>query len=222
MFYDGSPHTGDLAVNVLLGVTILWLPLTFAAIGRKAFVRYKITDKRISVATSAPWESRQTDVAYSQVQDVVAIGRGIGLWGDMVVTLKNGDKVEIRSLDKSDDTGIITRIGIGPCVSDGRRSKTTLHKRRQKQSPPQYQIKDRPLQLASDAASSERLTSVLLLLLSSSDSRNHLGFVQSNCFLSFIFDSIDNSASFSASSSTLCGNCIERSCTRVRSNVARR
>lgn len=44
----------------------------------------------------------QTDVAYQEVQDVVTVGRGIGLWGDMVVTLNNGDKVELRSLERWD------------------------------------------------------------------------------------------------------------------------
>ena len=32
--------------------------------------------------------------------DVKTVGRGIGLWGDMVVTLKNSDKIELRSLPK--------------------------------------------------------------------------------------------------------------------------
>ncbi len=40
----------------------------------------------------------QTDVAYQEVKDVVTVGRG--LWGDLVVTLNNGDKVELRSLEK--------------------------------------------------------------------------------------------------------------------------
>lgn len=118
IFYEGSPHSGDLAVNLLLGVTILWLPLTFASVGRKAFVKYKFSDKRISITTTAPWEKNQTDVAYSQVRDVVAIGRGIGAWGDMVITLKNGDKLEIRSLDKSDISLCIFRTFL--CL-DGKR-----------------------------------------------------------------------------------------------------
>lgn len=29
------------------------------------------------------------------------VGRGLGFWGDMVVTLRNGDKIELRSLPKS-------------------------------------------------------------------------------------------------------------------------
>ena len=35
---------------------------------------------------------------YQEVKDVVTVGRGLGFWGDMVVTLRNGDKVELRSL----------------------------------------------------------------------------------------------------------------------------
>ena len=56
----GPPHRGDLAVNIAFGATLLWLPLTFAAVGRAAFVSYKFTDKRISVQTSAPWKSEHT------------------------------------------------------------------------------------------------------------------------------------------------------------------
>ncbi len=29
----------------------------------------------------------QTDVAYQEVKDVVTVGRALGLWGDLVVTL---------------------------------------------------------------------------------------------------------------------------------------
>ena len=35
---------------------------------------------------------------YQEVKDVVTVGRGLGFWGDMVVTLRNNNKVELRSL----------------------------------------------------------------------------------------------------------------------------
>lgn len=57
VFLDSPPHRGDLASNIALGATLLWLPLTAAAVGRAAFVRYLVTDKRVSVSTSAPWKS---------------------------------------------------------------------------------------------------------------------------------------------------------------------
>jgi hypothetical protein len=48
---------GDLAFNVALGATLVALPLTIGAAARTAFVKYKFTDKRVSVITTAPWES---------------------------------------------------------------------------------------------------------------------------------------------------------------------
>lgn len=56
MFYEGKPHGGDLAVNIALGTTLVWLPLTFAALSRALFVYYKFTDRRLSVVTNAPWK----------------------------------------------------------------------------------------------------------------------------------------------------------------------
>ncbi len=103
VFFESRPSAGDLAVNVALGATLLWLPLTFAALGRFAWVNYKVTDKRVSVSNTSPIgkeEEKQTDVAYEEISEVVAIGRGLGLWGDMVIKLKDGSKCEIRSIDK--------------------------------------------------------------------------------------------------------------------------
>jgi len=100
VFFDSKPSAGDLAVNVALGATLLWLPLSIAAVGRYIWVNYKITDKRVSVSNTSPTQSEQTDVGYEEISDVVAIGRGLGFWGDMVINLKDGSKVEIRSIDK--------------------------------------------------------------------------------------------------------------------------
>ena len=40
----------------------------------------------------------QLDAAYQEIKDVKTVGRGLGFWGDMVITLRNGDKIELRSL----------------------------------------------------------------------------------------------------------------------------
>jgi len=100
VFFESKPSTGDLVVNVALGATLLWLPLSIAAVGRYIWVNYKVTDKRVSVSNTSPTQSEQTDVGYEEISDVVAIGRGLGYWGDMVINLKDGSKVEIRSIDK--------------------------------------------------------------------------------------------------------------------------
>ncbi|KFM29299.1 hypothetical protein F751_5737 [Auxenochlorella protothecoides] len=100
VFLDSPPHRGDLASNIALGATLLWLPLTAAAVGRAAFVRYLVTDKRVSVSTSAPWKKEQLDAGYDQIRDVVAVGRGLGYWGDMVLTLGSGDRLELRAVPR--------------------------------------------------------------------------------------------------------------------------
>jgi hypothetical protein len=38
------------------------------------------------------------DVIYSEVMKVVKVPRGIGLWGDMAITLKNGTLIEMRAV----------------------------------------------------------------------------------------------------------------------------
>ena len=100
VYFESGPHMGDVAVNLALGTTLVWLPLSIAAIGRAAFVKYKFTDRRISTITTAPWKNEQLDAGYEEVVDVKSIGRGIGLWGDMVVTLKDGSKIEMRAVPK--------------------------------------------------------------------------------------------------------------------------
>jgi hypothetical protein len=99
VYYEGGPHIGDLIVNLFLGFTIICLPLTVGAIVRALWLRYRITDRRISV--TGGWLGRdRTDVIYSEVAKVVTVPRGLGGWGDMVVTLKDGSRLELRAIPR--------------------------------------------------------------------------------------------------------------------------
>jgi hypothetical protein len=96
-FYEGGPHIGDLIFNILLGFTVICLPLTVGAVVRALWLRYKITDRRISV--TGGWQGRErTDVVYAEVIKVVKVARGVGLWGDLVVTLRDKSRLEMRAL----------------------------------------------------------------------------------------------------------------------------
>ncbi len=98
-FYEGGPHPGDLIINILLGFTIICLPLTVGAIVRALWLRYKITDRRISV--TGGWQGNdRTDIIYSEIIKIVKVSRGIGLWGDVVLTLKDKSRLELRALPK--------------------------------------------------------------------------------------------------------------------------
>lgn len=97
IYYEGGPHIGDLILNVLIGFTLVGLPLTVGAIVRALWLRFRITDRRLGV--TGGWMGRdRNDVIYSEIVKVVKIPRGFGLWGDMVVTLKNGTRLEMRAV----------------------------------------------------------------------------------------------------------------------------
>ncbi len=99
IYYEGGPHIGDLIVNLLIGLTVVGIPLTVGAIVRALWLRFRITDRRISVMGG--WMGRdRTDVIYSEIVKIVKVPRGIGIWGDMVLTLRNGTRLEMRAIPK--------------------------------------------------------------------------------------------------------------------------
>ena len=99
VYFEGGPHIGDLIINILIGLTIVGLPLTIGAIVRALWLRFRITDRRISVMGG--WKGGdRTDVIYSEIVKIAKVPRGIGLWGDMVLTLRNGSRLEMRAIPK--------------------------------------------------------------------------------------------------------------------------
>ena len=99
IFYEGGPAGGDLIINLLAGITLIGLPFTFGALVRALWVRYKITTRRISV--TGGWLGRdKTQVVYSQIQEVRAVPRGFGSWGDMVLVMKDNARLEMRSVPR--------------------------------------------------------------------------------------------------------------------------
>jgi nitrogen fixation protein len=45
----------------------------------------------------------RTDIIYPEIVKVVTVPRGFGLWGDMVVTLRDGSRLELRAMPKFRD-----------------------------------------------------------------------------------------------------------------------
>ena len=103
IFYEGGPANGDLIINLIAGLTLIGLPFTFGALVRALWVRYKITTRRISV--TGGWLGRdKTQIVYSQISEIRAIPRGLGSYGDMVLVLKDGARLEMRSLPNFRET----------------------------------------------------------------------------------------------------------------------
>jgi hypothetical protein len=98
-FYEGGPHIGDLIFHLFLSIFIVFIPLAVGSVVRAIWLRYKITDRRISVIGG--WMGRdRTDLVYSEITDALTIPRGLGFWGDMVIILKDGSKLELRSVPR--------------------------------------------------------------------------------------------------------------------------
>jgi hypothetical protein len=99
VFYEGGPARGDLIVNLLFGLTLIGLPFAIAALIRALWLRFRITSRRIEV--NGGWMGRErTQVVYSQIREVRSAPRGLGAWGDMVLVLNDGSKLEMRSVPR--------------------------------------------------------------------------------------------------------------------------
>ena len=102
VYYEGGPHVGDLIFNILLAFTVICIPLTVGAIVRALWLRYRITDRRICVIGG--WRGTQrTDIIYSEIVKIVKVPRGIGLWGDLVITLRDKSRLEMRAVPQFRD-----------------------------------------------------------------------------------------------------------------------
>ena len=97
VFYEGGPAKSDLIINLLAGFTILGLPFTFAALVRAFWLRYTFTNKRITIIGG--WFGRnKTQVSLNKISEIRSVPRGFGSYGDMVLILNDGSKVEMKSL----------------------------------------------------------------------------------------------------------------------------
>lgn len=101
-FYEGGPAKGDLIFNILLGFTLIALPFTVGAVVRALWLRFRITSRRVSV--SGGWMGKdRSQVVYSQIREVRSVPRGFGAWGDMVLVLTDGSRLELRSMPRFRD-----------------------------------------------------------------------------------------------------------------------
>jgi len=123
-FYEGGPAKGDLIFNLLLGLTLIGIPFAVGAIVRALWLRFKITSRRISV--SGGWMGRdRSQVVFSQLREVRCVPRGFGAWGDMVLVLSDGSRLEMRSVPnfREVETYILERIKLRPASSQDADSK---------------------------------------------------------------------------------------------------
>jgi hypothetical protein len=99
VYYEGGPARGDLILSLLIGLTLIGLPIAIGAIVRALWLRFRITSRRVTV--SGGWLGRdRSQVVYSQIKEVRSVARGFGFWGDMVLVLSDGAKLEMRAMPR--------------------------------------------------------------------------------------------------------------------------
>jgi hypothetical protein len=99
VFYEGSGSNAELAISMLLGATLVYLPLSLASLGRRLWISYKFTNKRIVVITNSPVMKREVQIEITKIKEVRTAPRAFGAWGDMVLFLKDGSRLELVGLE---------------------------------------------------------------------------------------------------------------------------
>ncbi|MEY4772668.1 MAG: hypothetical protein RLZZ346_1923 [Cyanobacteriota bacterium] len=123
VFYEGGPAKGDLITNLLFGLTLIGIPFAVGALVRALWLRFRITSRRVEV--SGGWLGRdRTQVVYSQIREVRSVARGFGFWGDMVLVLNDGMKLEMRAVPryKEAEAFIEQRIAALPAAKGASKS----------------------------------------------------------------------------------------------------
>jgi hypothetical protein len=117
LFYAGGPAKGDLITNLLFGLTLIGIPFAVGAIVRALWLRFRITSRRVEV--SGGWLGRdRSQVVYRQIREVRSVARGLGFWGDMVLVLNDGTKLEMRAVPhyKDAEAYIQERMAASPAA----------------------------------------------------------------------------------------------------------
>ncbi|GKY90456.1 hypothetical protein MPSEU_000019400 [Mayamaea pseudoterrestris] len=102
VFYEGPPAITETIVPTLSIITVVGIIPAAAAWARQAWVRYKITSRRIRV-TSGIGGKDMAEIVYPDIIEVRTAKRLFGD-GDLVAFLRDGAKFEMRNIPEFEDT----------------------------------------------------------------------------------------------------------------------
>jgi hypothetical protein len=101
-FYEGPPAITETIVPTISILTVIGIIPAAAAWARQAWVRYKITNRRIRV-TSGFGGKDMAEIVYPDIVEIRTARRLFGD-GDMVAFLRDGAKFEIRNVPNFNET----------------------------------------------------------------------------------------------------------------------
>ena len=59
VLFEGNGAPAELLISIILAGTILYIPLTIGAIGRRLWIKYRFTNKRFSIINTSPLFKKQ-------------------------------------------------------------------------------------------------------------------------------------------------------------------
>lgn len=100
--YEGPPAITETIIPTISILTVVGIVPAIASWSRQAWVRYKITSRRIRV-TSGIGGKDMAEIVYPDIIEMRTVKRLFGD-GDMVAFLRDGAKFEMRNIPEFDDT----------------------------------------------------------------------------------------------------------------------
>lgn len=100
-FYEGPPAITETLAPTASILTVVGIIPAAAAWARQAWVRYKITSRRIRV-TSGVGGKDMAEIVYPDIIEIRTVKRLFGD-GDMVAFLRDGAKFEMRNIPDFDE-----------------------------------------------------------------------------------------------------------------------
>jgi len=101
VYYEGAPAITETIVPTVSILTVVGIIPAAAAWSRQAWVRYKITDRRIRV-TSGIGGKDMAEIVYPDIVQIRTAKRLFGD-GDLVAFLRDGAKFEMRNIPEFDE-----------------------------------------------------------------------------------------------------------------------
>jgi len=101
VFFEGPPSITETVIPGLSLFTVVGVIPFTASLARQAWTRYKITNKRLEIASGFQGKD-VVQVTWREISDMKWLRRFGGAAGDLVLTLNDGAKVEIRSMPEFD------------------------------------------------------------------------------------------------------------------------
>lgn len=102
VFYEGPPAITETIVPTISILTVVGIIPAAAAWARQAWVRYKITSRRVRVQ-SGFGGNEMAEIVYPDIIEIRTVKRLFGD-GDMVLFLRDGAKFEMRNVPNFDET----------------------------------------------------------------------------------------------------------------------